>query len=107
MKANVKKKSVGQINYEKSLIQQGRKEVMEWVISQNLLVADEPPMEGKPYQFLACHILKFGKTDKPLMALNRLSETDGWLTRFEKWGIYDDSETPKEEEKDEVVAETN
>ena len=28
----------------------------------------EPPIEGKPYQFLGCHVVKWGRTDQPTMA---------------------------------------
>ena len=50
-------------------------EGIEKIIPFNLYSGEEPT-EGKEYQFLGCHILKWGKTDKPTMAFTELNKKD-------------------------------
>lgn len=37
----------------------------------------EPPIEGKPYQFLGSYILKFGEEDKPSMGFYEAEDCAG------------------------------
>ena len=64
----------------------GRKEVVD-NLPKNLFVGDLPPQEGKPYQYLGCYILKWGKEDKPTVGLCRLSDNEKYQAKLKEWGL--------------------
>ncbi len=66
--------------------QEGRREVVKCLQGMSLFLG-ESPVEGKPYQFLACYITKWGKTEEPLYALVRLFESDEWQAKLKEWGL--------------------
>ena len=68
------------IHQDKKSYKRGMQKVVEFVEGTNLLVADEPPIDGKPYQFLGCYITRWAETIDPTVAFNRLSDTEEWQT---------------------------
>lgn len=60
-------------------------EFMKWLGEQQLFVG-ETPIDGKPYQFLGCHITKWGHTDEPTLAFVRFSETNEYQSLLQQIG---------------------
>ncbi len=69
---------------------EARREGMRTVVEnlpKGLFVADMPPEEGKPYSFLGCYILKWGKTTEPTMGLYRISDFEPWQAFKKEKGL--------------------
>ena len=67
----------------------GIKEVLG-SLPKGLFIGDMPPEEGKPYSYLGCYILKWGKEDEPTIGLSRLSDSEEWQVQLKEWGGADE-----------------
>ncbi len=64
----------------------GMRKVVEKLKKLGTLYIGEPPVEGKPYQFLACYITKFGKPEtEATIALIYLDECEEWQEFKKEW----------------------
>ena len=52
--------------------------IFKEIEKMNLFAGEEPPVDGKPYQFLAGYITRWGKDEPPTIALVRLPEHEEW-----------------------------
>ena len=64
------------------------KRVFERIEKLNLFCGEQPE-EGKPYQYLGCYILKWGRDDEPSLGLVRLNETEEYQQLKKEYRIDD------------------
>lgn len=65
-------------------VQAERERIVEEIEKAGFFIADSP-VEGKPYQYLGCYILRWGKDSEPSIGFNRLeSGSPEWQSLKER-----------------------